>query len=320
MVVFCGGALGAAALGCALLGRLGAGWCDPVCDEVVRGGEVGERLKVHLRPVPLVGGVAVLLAVVAASVAAGVVTGDRRALVVAVAGLVGLLPGAWDDFRWKRLSVPGAKFALQLAAAGVVSFVGCVAGALLVPWSFGLSWLAGAGFVVAGMNAFNLEDGMDGLCGGEALLAAAGCAVWGYRGGVPWVGFAALLVGSALAGFLVFNWHPARVFLGDAGSHLVGALVALLALLLWARAGARGFVPAVLVVGLPVFGAAWVVVARLVSGRRLFAGDRMHLYDRLRRTRLGTRGTALVCWAAQAALVAAGVLMSNGLSMVRNGR
>jgi UDP-GlcNAc:undecaprenyl-phosphate GlcNAc-1-phosphate transferase len=124
-------------------------------------------------------------------------------------------------------------------------------------------------------------------------------------------GGAALALGlaGALAGFLVLNWHPARMFLGDGGSHMTGAMLALLTLSACSGRGWCALPAAALVIGLPVVDTAWVIARRLISGQRVMAGGRDHLYDLMHRAGLSVRLTVLLFWLVQALLVAGGVMM-----------
>ncbi|MBM3315222.1 hypothetical protein FJY71_05190 [candidate division WOR-3 bacterium] len=179
------------------------------------------------------------------------------------------------------------------------------------PGVFGL--LIAAGYCVCSMNAWNLEDGMDGLAGSEAALSALGFAVCLGLAGNTIPALLGLGLVAALAGFLALNLHPARVFMGDSGSHLLGALLASLALILVSSVGLDALPATALIVGLPVADTGWVIIRRLVSRSRLGAGDREHLYDILHRRGLSIRQTVLLCSLIQAALVAAGVLWTEGV-------
>ncbi len=264
----------------------------------------GDVLKVHLRPIPVVGGfgVGVAFALVALSRAESAVLAGTGALALAV--------GAWDDFRWKQRSVPGMKLALQ--TVGAVAMLGAMGGAGVrfsdAPgWA---SWLLGLGFIVGGMNAWNLEDGMDGLAAGEATLSSLGFALLLYRNGLTGAALAGVGLAGALAGFLALNWHPARLFLGDGGSHFVGAVLAGLALVAVDRVGGQVVLPAILIIGLPVFDTIWVIARRLAAGRSLTSGDRGHVYDVLFAANLSVRRTVLICWGIQLGLVTIGLVLA----------
>jgi len=259
------------------------GWCDwPSPDDT---------LKVHKRPVPWTGGMGVL-----GAFCAGVVFVGLRPLEVwgwLVIAVLSWLVGVWDDLVWKGYSRPWRKLALQVVCAGVCAGVWTRWRAC--PW--GVWGVVVAGLVlVAAMNALNLEDGLDGVAGGEALVSALGLAVVFYQRGRNELALVSLVLAGALAGFLVLNWHPAQVFLGDSGAHLVGAVLASLGLSL-------GF-SGIALLGVPVLDMVWVVVRRFFRGRPLLVGDRSHLYDLLRRAGLSVATTALVMMTGQVVVVA----------------
>jgi UDP-GlcNAc:undecaprenyl-phosphate/decaprenyl-phosphate GlcNAc-1-phosphate transferase len=195
---------------------------------------------------------------------------------------------------------------MALLSAGVL----WVSGIRLVP---GLP-LVGLGLAAAywlgSVNALNLEDGLDGLAGGEAAVSALGFAMVLNLRGQNGAALLAVLLAGALVGFLLLNWHPARLFLGDGGSHLAGALLAGLAMTFVSGRGlaAAPATATVLIIGLPVLDTLWVIARRLISGRSPMAGDRNHFYDILHRRGLSVRQTVGVSWAIQAVLVAAGVV------------
>jgi len=315
-----GGAFGslAANLGLERLAKR-LGWYDPP-----------GKLKIHTKPVALTGGAGVLvglLLVLAVLAIAGFAGSTVRA--IAAASTLAFVLGFWDDRRWKLSSVAGPKLVLQAAAAAAMALALHFAGvrpALPTFVALGL----GAGYFVCAMNALNLEDGMDGLAAGEAAISCLGFA-W-VLAGTGRLDCALLGLGgaAALAGFLVMNWHPAKVFLGDAGSHLAGALAAGLALAVIGAVGPRAIPATVLIVGLPVVGTAWVIVRRLSKWagsvlrekqflrreakgewriwHRVGAGDREHLYDIVHSSGVSTRRTVLLFWLVQAVMAAAGVL------------
>lgn len=264
----------------------------------------GDALKVHLRPIPMVGGFGVYLAF-------GLVALSRpETTMLAGVGLVALALGAWDDFHWKARAVPGTKFMLQSICAAAMLGLMWLAGVRLDDAPGWVYWLLGFGFVVGAMNALNLEDGMDGLAAGEAALSALGLALLLVRYGLVGPALTGVALAGALVGFLVLNWHPARLFLGDGGSHLAGALLAGLAITAVARAGAQVVLPAVLLIGLPVFDTVWIIARRLAGGHSVTAGDRGHVYDVLFAANLSVRRTVTICWVIQLGFVMTGLVLA----------
>jgi len=244
-------------------------------------------LKVQQRPVPYLGGAAVFVAAAVAAVAGGI-------------GMVWLLPlalalvlGVIDDVRGL-----GARSRL-----GGEALIGLIAG-VIVPAPGPAGVVITALGVVGLINAVNLLDGLDGLASGVVLVSAIGFATLGFDGRPLALGLA-----GGLAGFLVFNRPPARIYLGDGGSYLLGAALAMLA------AGALHhesepvyWILVPLLVAVPLGDTAIAIVRRARAHRPIFSGDRSHVYDQLV-DRGQTRAQAtLTCIALQAGLVIAGVI------------
>ncbi len=145
--------------------------------------------------------------------------------------------------------------------------------------------------VVATCNASNLLDGLDGLCGGVTGIIALGflalavwLAMWGIQGREDFdflrVGLCLAMAGAVL-GFLPYNIPPASIFMGDAGSMLLGLFVGTMMVMFCERGNVRWFIAAWAVFALPTTDTGLAVVRRTLSGKSIFAGDRSHLYDQL---------------------------------------
>ena len=244
-------------------------------------------LKAHEQPAVPLGGVGVFLAVHLAALARG---GLDATLLVASTLL--LVLGLVDD---RRPLKPVTRLGVEVLAAAVLVFGDATGGD---PLRLG----AGVLLVVLAVNAVNLFDGLDGLAASAGLVAALGVAWFASGHGIQVPG--ALELAAALGGFLFLNWHPARVFLGDAGAYVVGLVVA--DLILDSTPG--GVVELTLGAGLlGVFAVDLFVtlVRRMLNRRPLFSGDRSHVYDQLRDRGWSVPRIAVAAAAAQAGLVAA---------------
>jgi UDP-GlcNAc:undecaprenyl-phosphate GlcNAc-1-phosphate transferase len=262
--------------------------------------DVPGPLKTHRRPVPYLGGVAVL-----AGLTVGVVVVDRLVLMVPL--VLALAIGIADDVR----PLPAATRLVGECGVGGVA-------ALAVPGTT-LVRLATGALVIVLLNAVNLLDGQDGLA---AAVAGVSALAFAALGGDAWP-FGLALAG-ALAGFLVFNRPPARIYLGDGGAYLLGTALALApALTLVGTAGtSAGFdlggsgvsgpwsvwFATPLIVAVPLADTAIAVVRRLRAGRPLFAGDRSHVYDQLVDRGWTVLGSTVVLALVQVVLASAGVV------------
>ncbi len=276
--------------------------------------------KIHHTPIPLAGGLAVftgIALVVLGSVAVVQLQlldkeaaeklsyglGRRGPQLVAILfGALGMVVlGWWDDRHELR---PAVKFAGQSAVALLVAAAG-VRVTLFVP-SLLFSYAVTVLWILTVTNALNFNDNMNGLCGGLGLVAAAWIAFLAARNGQYLVASLALLVAGALAGFLPYNFPRASVFLGDSGSHLVGYLLAVLAILphfysaKLAAPSRLAVLSPLFILAVPLVDLARVVCVRTLAGRPFWLGDTNHLSHRLVRAGLTKPRAVGVLWAAAA--------------------
>ena len=266
----------------------------------------GRSYKWHRRPTAYLGGAAIALTVVVMAILARGHAAADRISVILLGGLVCGAVGLWDD--WRSLRV-GPKLAATLVggvavwAVGVrVAFTGNVAADLALT----LAWL------VVVTHAVNVVDNMDGVAVGLAALTATAAFVIAILNGQTRVALMAAAIAGACIGFLPFNLGPATVFLGDAGTLFLGFVLASLALALDLPGTAplvRVTVP-VLLLGVPIFNAALVIVSRRRAGRPIIEGATDGVAHRLV-ARGFSRGQAGVAfWIAGAALAANAVLVA----------
>ncbi len=288
-------------------------WCD-------RHGWVDDpgHRKIHHQPVPLAGGLAVFtgMAVVVLGALAvvqlrlldpaaverlsyGLGRRGNELAAILVGGLAMLVLGWWDD-RYELK--PAAKFSGQCLVALAVAAAG-VRVTLFVPsvfFSYGVTVL----WILTVTNALNFNDNMNGLCGGLGAIAAGWIAFHAAREGHYLVTSLALLVLGALLGFLPYNFPRARVFLGDAGSHLVGFLLAVLGILphfyspKLADPSRWSVLSPVLILAVPLTDLASVVWIRTRAGKPFWMGDNNHFSHRLVRAGCSRIQAVLILWGA----------------------
>lgn len=245
----------------------------------------GER-RLHSQPTPRGGGIGISLVALATLSWLALVDPDlQRAWWLSALGLlVCAVAGLLDDLA--RLSTAG-KLSLQALAALMLAMAWMPAGPGHVPL---LAALGIIGFVLVWVNFCNFMDGSDGLLSLQAILVAAGLAVFG---GLPFALLAlAVAVVASTLGFLPFNFPGARVFLGDVGSHAIGYCLALLVVTAWTEAGLSGAQLAVVLSAIFV-DAGCTLASRIWRRERFWQAHAEHLYQLALRRGLSRQGIAL---------------------------
>jgi UDP-GlcNAc:undecaprenyl-phosphate GlcNAc-1-phosphate transferase len=221
-----------------------------------------------------------------------------RFTLTAMAAFLGLAIGLLDDAldlraRWQLLGY--FAIAVIIVAAGIrIDFIndprgdGLVQLAAPVAVGFTVFWIVGMN------NALNFIDGLDGLAAGVAAIAAVALGATALLPAVnePFVAWMNFTLAGAIAGFLIFNFHPAKVFLGTTGVAFVGTMLAVLSIFGTAKVAA-----ALLVLGVPIIDTFYVIVRRLVSGQAPFAPDRGHFHHKLLDVGLSPRQAVLLIYA-----------------------
>ncbi|HVD27416.1 MAG TPA: MraY family glycosyltransferase, partial [Mycobacteriales bacterium] len=297
---------------------------------------------VHAIPTPRLGGVAIFAGMAVALLVANLMptlqrtyqTGSETTAVLIAGGIICLL-GVLDD-RWELDSL--TKLAGQVFAAGIMVLLGVQLLTLYVPWggvgtlSFGRNDSVGLTVLLCllTINAINFIDGLDGLAAGVSGISALAFFAYSYhmaREGYDDVAFAPTLLSAVLAGaclgFLPHNFSPARVFMGDSGSMLIGLTLAAAATTASTGADPQSFGNAVstiplylpfllplVVLAVPLVDLALAVLRRVKAGRSPFAPDKMHLHHRLLEIGHSHRRAVLLIYFWSALLAFGGVAMS----------
>jgi UDP-GlcNAc:undecaprenyl-phosphate/decaprenyl-phosphate GlcNAc-1-phosphate transferase len=267
----------------------------------------GQSYKWHRTPTAYLGGLVIALAVLVVGLAgAGGESSFDRAGVILAGGLVCAGVGAWDD--WRSLGV-GPKLLPTLAGGAAVWAAGVrvgLSGNPVVDLVLTIAW------IVVVTHAVNVIDNMDGVAVGLAGISATAVFVVAAATGQPRVALMAAAVAGASVAFTPFNYRPATVFLGDAGTLFLGFMLASLALSLdlgGATAVTRLSVPSLLL-AVPIFNTALVVLSRSRGGRRITIGGTDGLAHRLVALGLTREAAALVFWGAGAVCAGLAVLVS----------
>ncbi|MQL51521.1 undecaprenyl/decaprenyl-phosphate alpha-N-acetylglucosaminyl 1-phosphate transferase [Desulfofundulus thermobenzoicus] len=275
--------------------------------------------KVHHELMPRLGGLAVYLGFMVAVLAT---MQPGRAVYGLLLGMTLItLVGALDDIR--GLS-PRVKLGGQITAALILLPFGIQVFFITNPVSGQILYLGDLGmvitvfWVVAVTNAVNLIDGLDGLAGGVSCIAALTMAVVGWTqwhvfgaAGQQEVIWLALILTGALLGFLRYNFHPARIFLGDSGSMLLGYTLAAMAVMgLTKSVTAVSVVVPMVILGIPLLDTTFAVLRRYHKHRSIFQPDKEHLHHQLLAIGLSHRQAVLVIYAISALLGASAVILN----------
>lgn len=299
-------------------------WCE-------RSGHVDDpgHRKIHAERTPLAGGPAVMTGFFAPILAGAAAVYlfhsgpnttvrellqyglSRRGLELAaiLAGAFGMLLIGWFDDRYELKPLP--KFGGQMVCALLVAWSG-IRITLFIP-SGPVNYLLTVLWILTVTNALNFLDNMNGLCSGLGIIASWACAWSAAIQGQYLVALLAFLICGALCGFFPFNFPRAKAFLGDSGSHLTGFLVAILTILpnYYSRSTPHplAVLSPLLILGVPLFDLASVVIIRWRLGRPFWIGDTNHISHRLVRRGYSRTGAVLLILLIHAALAALALLL-----------
>ncbi|NLZ74503.1 hypothetical protein GX917_01175 [Candidatus Falkowbacteria bacterium] len=265
--------------------------------------EGGHGRKIHRQPIPLLGGMAIFLAyfILLFIFARHFLSGNLRwshLLAFFIGALILVIGGALDD---KYNLPPRKQIIFPLLAIAVVILGGVEIEKITNPFTGGyidlnslaiISPLLIAFWLLGMMYTTKLLDGVDGLVTG--ITAIGGFVIFLFttttRYFQPDIAFASILLTGTALGFLIFNWHPAKIFLGEGGSLLLGYILGVLAII----SGGKIAI-ALLIMGIPILDVFWTILRRLINKQNPFkSADKKHLHHRLLDLGLGQRGTVLL--------------------------
>jgi UDP-N-acetylmuramyl pentapeptide phosphotransferase/UDP-N-acetylglucosamine-1-phosphate transferase len=268
--------------------------------------------SLHVRPTPRVGGIGIVVPLL---VGLGFVPilwpqdGLAAAVIGTAGGLIAVFGLADDVYRL----APATRLVPQIVAALSITTAFGGLDVIVVPGigRLELGWLSlpSTIIVIVGLtNAYNFMDGIDGIAGSQAGLAGLGWVASGYAIGEPLLAMVGALLGSASVGFLIFNWPPASIFLGDVGSAFVGFVLAALTVFIGSRSPEAG-TAGLLFVWPFIFDAGFTLVRRAILRENVLRAHRSHLYQRLVLSGLQHRTVTLIYAALAAAGVGAGLML-----------
>ncbi len=257
--------------------------------------EPGEARRMHRRAVPRLGGLAIFLGIFISGLAFLDLSGAYRGILLGAA--VATAVGMADDFRglswWAKLGGQGAAAAIAIHFGVYIDrFSLPLLGVHELPFWF--SVLVTVVWIVGMMNVINLLDGMDGLAAGISAIAGVTFAILALELGRPEAAVLSAIVAGACLGFLRHNFYPARIFMGDSGSHLLGFVLAAVAIQGALKTAATvALIFPLIVLAVPILDTSFVIAKRLKYGRPLTEPTPWHLYHRFRNIGFTQRRAAL---------------------------
>ncbi len=321
------------ALIAAFVSSLAATWlCKKIAIKCGIVDKPDDLVKTHKEPIAYLGGVGILVGLTVGVLYGLVLIRREEFFPQSTVWLLGILAGAavacfiglMDDiFDIKPIQKIGGQLlaAVILLLAGVMPNLDFVQAQLGIPINNAFqTFLEGAlvvAFVLGATNSLNLLDGLDGLCAGVTaiitvamLLVAIHLATWGFSdiGDPVRIVICLALIGGAF-GFLPFNRYPAKIFMGDAGSMLLGFVIAAL-MILFAEGIPRWWLASIVVFGLPILDTAVALIRRLINKRPLFISDRGHIYDQMIDRGMPLKKTVAICYLLAGLYAILGLVMS----------
>ena len=280
--------------------------------------------RIHDRPIPRFGGMSIMVGTTLAMLIPAASNSNLRAAIIG--GLLMYALGACDDMMDLK---PIIKFVGQWGIASIVYFMGIrisfighlfemsSSGANMV-LNGGLAYVITVLWIVGVTNAVNLMDGMDGLAAGATMIMSMSLAyvayIHGSRLGSMSVCVALMAVAGACAGFLPYNFSPAKTFMGDGGSLFLGYMIAVLSVISpLKRATMVGAIIPILALAVPIFDTLFAIVRRLYRGQSIMKADKEHLHHHLLAAGFGQRRSVLVIYGIVGIMGVVSVLISREL-------
>lgn len=271
--------------------------------------------KVHARIMPRLGGLAIYFAFLIGYIFLKVTTGfeTQYGTAILIAATIIVITGVIDDMR--EISAKAKMFG-QLAAALVVVFVGGIQIEFInLPFGgtidFGLLGIPLTILWIVGItNAINLIDGLDGLAAGVSTIACITLAVMAMIMGNGFVIAMASILAAASLGFLLFNFHPAKIFMGDTGALFLGFMISVIALLGFKNVTIISFIIPIIMLGVPISDTFFAIVRRLRTGKKWSDPDKSHLHHCLLNQGFTHRQTVLIIYGIAAMFGLAAVIFS----------
>ncbi len=278
--------------------------------EHVNAMDIPNERKVHKHPMPRLGGLAIFLGFLLGYML--FCTQTPQMISILIGGFILILVGFIDDIKPIK---PLAKFAGQVVAAIIVVYYGNVVMKDISAYGFYMNFGIFAGpitifFILGVINCLNLIDGLDGLAGGIATIffitISIIISIMGIYNGLD-ASLSLIMIGATL-GFLVYNFHPAKIFMGDSGSMFLGYIIAVISLLGFKNVTLTSFLVPVLILAIPILDTFFAIVRRLLKKESFAKADKEHFHHQILKRAGNQTKTVLIIYLIQILFSAASIV------------
>lgn len=289
----------------------------PICKLVaihVNALDIPNERKVHKKPMPRLGGLAIYLSFLICYMFFGEIT--VQMLSIMIASFIIILFGIIDDINPLKARY---KLVGQIIAACIVVYYGNIVlqDAYLFNYYINFGGLAPfltIFFIIACVNAINLIDGLDGFASGVStiyFITIAIIALLTNRLGGLDITLSILMAGATL-GFLVFNFPPAKIFMGDTGSQFLGFMIAIISLLGFKNVTFNSLFVPIIILAIPIIDTLFAIIRRFLKGEPIGKADKEHFHHQLLKMKFSTRVTVLIIYVIDIAFATTSILITIG--------
>lgn len=275
--------------------------------------DIPNERKVHTTPIPRLGGLGIFLGLLVGYMLFGVPS--EPMISILIAGFIIVITGMIDDIKPLRART---KFLGQLIAACIITFYGKLvlvdmsAFGFYVQFGF-LAYPATIFFILGCINCINLIDGLDGLAGGISaiyFLTIGIISIMKQSFGLEFI-LCFVMMGSCI-GFLVHNFHPAKIFMGDSGSMLLGLIISVVALLGFKSATLSSLIIPLLVLAIPILDTLFAILRRKLKGESIATPDKFHIHHQLLNRNFTQGQTVIIIYFIDALFATASIIYALG--------
>ena len=272
--------------------------------------DIPNERKVHKFPMPRLGGLAIFIGFLVGYMVFCKPTVQMNSILIGSFFII--LLGTFDDI--KPLT-PLIKFGGQLLAAIIVVYYGNIVMQDISAFGIYIDFGIFAGpitilFITAVINCMNLIDGLDGLAGGIATIFFITIAIisniYGLYNGLD-ASLTLIMIGATL-GFLLYNFHPAKIFMGDSGSMFLGYIISIISLLGFKNVTLTSFIVPVLILAIPILDTLFAIIRRLLKGQSFAKADKEHFHHQILRMAGNQTKTVLIIYLIQILFSAASII------------